>query len=304
MIPCACSTPAGLTTAPIDAETLLRKCSGFQSSFADLADRLGCELRQCEVEEDVRAARLQLDDVGLDRRLGRLVAALRDDHRRLVAEPVLQALEIVLAVVVVLVEDGDLRVRLFLQEILRIDARLGLVARLPADGPREVLRVVEFRGAGDHEQLRHLLLGQIPLDRRVDGGTGRSEHRQHLVAFDQLADLLDGLGRAARVIVGDEIDLAAVDAALGIDLLEVGDHRLGNIAGRGIRAAVRAHVADLDFGIACAGVIFLLRECTSTGQHCHHDSGDTCSNPHCLLPPKDNSIVASALRIARLSTRE
>src|SRR6185295_19732803 len=62
------------------------------------------------------------------------------------------------------------------------------------------------------------------------------------------------------VVIGDEIDLAAVDAAFGVDLLEVGffglaDHAIGR---RGPR--IRHDVADLDFGIAGAGVVFLLSE--------------------------------------------
>ena len=38
---------------------------------------------------------------------------------------------------------------------------------------------------------------------------------KHLVALDQLARLLDRLRRAVAVVIGDEVDLAAVDAALG-----------------------------------------------------------------------------------------
>ena len=34
MMPCAFSKPAGLITLPIEAETLLRKCSGFHSISA------------------------------------------------------------------------------------------------------------------------------------------------------------------------------------------------------------------------------------------------------------------------------
>src|SRR5262252_7223355 len=44
---------------------------------------------------------------------------------------------------------------------------------------------------------------------------------EDLILFDQLARHLDGFGRRIGVVVGDEIDLAAVDATLGIDHFEV-----------------------------------------------------------------------------------
>jgi len=50
----------------------------------------------------------------------------------------------------------------------------------------------------------------------------RVENEQHLVALHQLAGLLNRLRRAVTVVIADEIDLAAVDAADVIDLLEVG----------------------------------------------------------------------------------
>ena len=77
--------------------------------------------------------------------------------------------------------------------------------------------------------------------------------------LDQLARQLDRLRRAVAVVVGDEVDLAAVDAALVVDHLEVGGDRLADRAvGRG-RPAVRHGVADLDLGVARARVVFLLR---------------------------------------------
>jgi hypothetical protein len=77
-------------------------------------------------------------------------------------------------------------------------------------------------------------------------------------------------GGAVGVVVGDEVDLAAVDAALGIDLVEIGRLRLadGSVGGR--RSAVGHDVADLDFGIAGAGIILLLR----TRGRGHHRRGN------------------------------
>jgi hypothetical protein len=86
------------------------------------------------------------------------------------------------------------------------------------------------------------------------------EHQQHLVLLDQLAHLLDRLGRAVAVVVGDEVDLAAVDAALGVDLLEVGADGLADGAVGRRRPAVGLGVADLDLLVVGAGVVLLLRQ--------------------------------------------
>jgi hypothetical protein len=109
---------------------------------------------------------------------------------------------------------------LFLQKILRIDAAFALVVGLPAHGPGKVLRIVPLGRAGGDEQLRHLLGVQIFLDRRVRRRAERVEDQQDFVAFDQLAGLLDGLRRRVAVVIGDEVDLAAVDAAFALILLK------------------------------------------------------------------------------------
>jgi hypothetical protein len=80
-------------------------------------------------------------------------------------------------------------------------------------------------------------------------------------ALDQLADLLHGLRRRIAVVIGDEVDLAAVDAALVVDHLEIGFFGLADDAIGRRRTAVRHDVADLDLGIGRAGVVFLLSEC-------------------------------------------
>ena len=146
-----------------------------------------------------------------------------------------------------------------LQDVGRIDARFGAVVRLPADGPGEMLGIAPARGAGGDEQLRHLHGVHVFLDRRVGRGAERREDQEHLVALDQLARLLHRLRRAVGVVIGDEVDLAAVDAAIVVDHAEIGAHRLADDAvGRG-RPAVRHDVADLDLGVGDAGVVFLLR---------------------------------------------
>ena len=181
----------------------------------------------------------------------------------LAGEAVLQALEVVLAEVVVLVEHGDLGVRLFLHQELGVDARFALIAGLPSDGPRKVRRIVPLGGAGGDEQLRHLLGVQIFLDRGVGRRAEGVEDHQHLVALDELAHLFDGLRRAVGVVIRDELDLAAVDAAVLIDHLEVGFFGLADDAIGGGGTAVGHDVTDLDFGIGRTGVVLLLGECAA-----------------------------------------
>ena len=82
--------PAGLITLPIEAETLLRKCSGFHSISAIFLIACAANFGVVMLHEDVGAGRSELDDVAVDGRLGGLVALLGDDHGRgLGAEPVL-----------------------------------------------------------------------------------------------------------------------------------------------------------------------------------------------------------------------
>ena len=108
------------------------------------------------------------------------------------------------------------------------------------------------------------------MDRGVGRGTERIEDEQNLVAFHQLARLFDRLRRTVAVVVTDEIDLAAVDAAGIVDLLEVGGFGLADHPIGGSRTAVGHDVADLDLGVGGTGVVFLLRERAARrcGQQC------------------------------------
>jgi len=167
--------------------------------------------------------RFHLDDVGVDRWRRDLVAFLDHDHRRcLGAQRLTERLLIVLAEVVVLINHGDLGVRLFLQQIFGIDLRLDGVARLPAHGPAEVLRIIPLAGAGGDEQLRHLLCVHVFLERGVRGRAQRIEDQQDLVTLHQFAHLFHGLRRRICIVIGDEVDLATVHAAIVVDHLEIG----------------------------------------------------------------------------------
>src|SRR5581483_8056431 len=75
-----------------------------------------------------------------------------------------------------------------------------------------------------------------------------SDEKIDLVALDQLASLLHGGARiTARRIFREQIDLAAKDAALGVDLI---DRKLAPdllvLAGRGVSAGQRIVETDLD----------------------------------------------------------
>jgi hypothetical protein len=73
--------------------------------------------------------------------------------------------------------------------------------------------------------------------------------------------VLDGFRRRVGVVILDQIELAAVDAALLVDHLEVGGLRLADAGIGRRRARERNGLADLDFGIARAGIVLLLRTC-------------------------------------------
>ena len=114
--------------------------------------------------------------------------------------------------------------------------------------------------------------------------------KQNFVALDELARLLDRLGRAVAVVIADEVDLAAVDAAGVVDHLEIGGLGLADHAVSGSGTAIGHDVADLDFGIGRAGIIFLLREraaarcrqASECGNGC--DRNSACENSHDVLP--------------------
>src|SRR5208282_910715 len=96
------------------------------------------------------------------------------------------------------------------------------------------------------------------------------------------------------VVASDEVDLAAVDAALFVDHVEVGGLRLADRAvGRGW-AAVGHGVADLDLGVADAGAVLArgkshsTRENEASGCQAPHDDLFDC---HDLLPLHSSLLI-------------
>ena len=237
-------------------------------------------LAEARVDQHIGAARLQCENLRVDGRVDRLEARFLHDHgRRLGAELGLEALDVVAAEIVVLHENGDLGVRLLLHQILRIDLALGRIDLQDRRRPREVLGIVEFRGAGRQHELRHLLRLEVLLHRRLAGRAGRAEHEEHAVALDELARLLDGLGRRIGVIERDQVDLAAVDAALLVDHLKIGRVDAAHDAVDRDRARIGHGLADLDLGVIRAlRAIFLLRERGRGERQCggERQRGDGC----------------------------
>jgi hypothetical protein len=80
----------------------------------------------------------------------------------------------------------------------------------------------------------------------IGGRSQRIENQQHVVILDQLSSLLECRWRAISVVVGDEVDCAAVDSTLVVDHPDKRGFRLadGRVGRR--RSAVRHDVANLD----------------------------------------------------------
>ena len=174
-------------------------------------------------------------------------------------KPAWKPSQVVLTRIVVLVEHGHLGVGMVGHDVLGVDRRLGGVVGLPAHGPRELLGHAPLRRAGGDEELRHLLLVQVLLHHRVGRRAEQLVDREDLVVLDQLAHHLDGLGRLEAVVVGDEVDLAAVDAALVVDHVPVGGDALADHAVGRQRSRVGIGVAELDLLVADARIVLLLR---------------------------------------------
>ena len=147
------------------------------------------------------------------------------------------------------------------------------------------------------EQLRHLVVVQILPDRGVRRRAEAIEHERDLLLLDQPTDLLDGLGRAIGVVEADEVDLAAVHAALLVDHLEVGGLRAPDHAVGRRRPAVGHGLPDLDLGVGDAGRIVGARRTRACGegrcggarlQEC--TSSDHVDSP---FPPQFAAMIAS-----------
>ena len=196
--------------------------NGPPAEFRRLPDRLGGEFRGCHVDQDIDSRRLHEQHLRVDGRISNIVCCFTNQHLALpCAKGFLQARKIVLAGLIVLVEQADLRVRMVVQDVACIDADLGSQVWCEPHGPWMVDRILEPHCAPADEELRDLAVIEVFLNRDVGRAPDRLEYEQYLVAFDELAHLLDGLGWRPRVIVGDQVDLASIDAAELVDHPEI-----------------------------------------------------------------------------------
>ena len=163
-------------------------------------------------------ARRALDgrpDVGV----GRVVGLLADHHRG--RELVQQALDPVLAELVVLVEEPDLLAREVLLDVLAEDLPFPDVVELPAERLRLLRRVVPALAPRRDEHVRHLLRVEEAHRGQVGGRAEAVEHGVHVVLQHQLAHDRRRLGRVVAVVEVLVDDLAAVDPAVRVDVGEV-----------------------------------------------------------------------------------
>ncbi len=259
-MPVAFSKPGGAEDrAP--GRSRRQQLQRLPAEFDHLADRLRRRLAGRDVVEDIRARLRKIDQLRIDGRFGQIIGLLHDHLGGAagVLQNLLEGAEEIAAEIVVLVEDADLGVRLHVDDVPGQNTRFGRIERQARHGPFVVLRIVPFRGAGVEQQLRHALGIEIFVHGGLRRGAERAEQRQHFVLLDQPPRRLDAFRRAVGVVHGEELDLAPVDAALLVDHLEIGfadapQHAIDR-AGTGMRHGL----AELDFGIAGADIVFFLR---------------------------------------------
>ena len=98
---------------------------GLPANLGCFFDGLGGKLGRCDVEESVGTAGLQADDLAVHRGVGHLVGDLGHNHGPgLVAQSVFKAFQIIFAIVIVLVQHGNLGTWLGFQNVGREIFRL------------------------------------------------------------------------------------------------------------------------------------------------------------------------------------
>ena len=144
---------------------------------------------------------------------------------------------------VVGVEDVDLLAHL-VDDVLRQAGRLHARVRLVREVILVELRRAHELGAGDRVPVDGLvLLGDVHHRQRRAAGDG-ADQQLHVVLKDQLLGLADGRGGLGLVVLGDDLDLVAEDAALGVQLLD------GHLDAPRLVFAVALEDADLGAEVA------------------------------------------------------
>ena len=163
------------------------------------------------------------------------------------------------AVGVDLVEDGH-ALAADLNEMIDQPAGFLVVGSPQVEHELAIGRLALGLGAGEREEEQHRLLA-VPLQERQAargrGGADVVEEQEHVVVIDQANRVVDRRDGIVAVVVRLDDDLAAVDAALAVDLCEI-RHRpaIEFDAQRPARPREGGGHADHDFlgGLAPEGV--------------------------------------------------
>src|SRR3954447_25807251 len=178
--------------------------------------------RRREDDECVGALALHRQDLLCEARRRRVVRLGVDDRFLLRAETDAETCVVVLAEGIVLVQDADARARQVRRDVLAVELALTRVVRLPAGRPRVFLvGEAPVRVAGREQHLRNLLGVRVAQGRESGRGAEAADDREDLVLLHELLRERDGLRRVVRVVEDLEIDLAAVDAAVVVDVVVV-----------------------------------------------------------------------------------
>jgi len=96
------------------------------------------------------------------------------------------------------------------------------------------------------------------MHRGLRRGSERTIQREHFLLLHQAPCRFNAFRRAVGIVQRQEVDLAPVDTALLVEHLEIGLADPAQHAVERARAGMRHGLADLDFGIARAGIVLLL----------------------------------------------
>src|SRR5262249_32058110 len=162
--------------------------------------------------------RLEFDDLPVDRRIRELVVRLLDGGRVFVAQHVAHAGRIVATVIAILMKDTDFWIWLLRENVSGVKTRCQSVARTHGtDRVGRYLVIDAAVGTALDEQLRDFSLVEVSRNLELRGPPNRPEHKGDVLHVDQLARLVPGPPRHEPVIGADQVDLAAIDAALIVD---------------------------------------------------------------------------------------
>ncbi|MEY9133268.1 hypothetical protein ACVIWV_000847 [Bradyrhizobium diazoefficiens] len=175
---------------------------------------------------------------------------------------------------IILIEDADAGEPAVLGEVL--DPCLGLraVARADVDDVWK-LEVAQELGAGERTDERDFPGAGDRYRRHRGRRADRADQREHLVVLEQLQRLRHGTIGVIAVVAADELELAAMDAALAVDLGERRDDALPHaLPERRGGAFECGHLAEQDRIVADADLIAFRRQ-HGRGQQCD-GQGEVC----------------------------